>query len=197
MITFSNTDKEILNSCYQEFLKHLKEKLLTIQKQDVLNLIKLILNTLHEETFSENHSLTFSNDYNFLGFSSDMSLGMHIFYGIAACRHATEFLKDILDMLGITTSFLYIFVDEKENWQRATPPNANHIVLLFSYQNKEYLIDACNKFILEKHLDGSLSPLELTTASFSFTDENIQQVSHTLKKYYHLRNLGVSFVYDD
>jgi len=194
MLTFTQKDQELLLKSYHDFLVHLKSLFHELNGHSI-NTIMLFIQMMHDGKFSMGGTISFLNNYPFFPIPSSISEGIHIPYGIACCRHATWLCKDVLDLLGYSTSLFFVLEDG--SWKRATPTTANHIVLLYSFQNQNSLIDPANHLLLQILNTGDLKSLEFSFfPDFSFEDENIKKMGLTLKKYYHLRELGVQSIYD-
>lgn len=200
MLDLTPQDRQLINMNYQTFLLNLKSFLTSHVDKSSLIYAKAIINMLHQGNFSIDRTTTFSNDYPYLSLPSIPSEGVYVTYGVCCCRHATSLLKDSLDILGYKPTPLYIYIDEQGTWHKVTPPikKANHIVLLLTEENQEYLIDAANDFILKKLSNGNLIPTNLTphASILEYQDSSIDEIGKTLKKYYTYRNFGIEHVYD-
>lgn len=196
MLQFSFSDTEILKQRYSLLLLHLKETLSSYEDRS-LSLPFLIIQMLHEGIFSMEGHIIFSNDFSFFPISSKLSDGIHIPYGVACCRHATSFLKDVLDLFGFSLSYLYISVSPDGSWKKVVPSKANHVVLVYFYQGRKFILDAANRWIFEVLENQNLHLLNFEEQKTPlFQDEHISTIGLTLKKYYSLRELGVTYVYD-
>lgn len=197
MSNITNSDIDFINNKYKSFLYNLKEFLGNTSEID---LIKIIINNLHNGKFSINGTMRFDNDYNYIPLPQQLSNGVHITTGISCCRHANKFLFDILNSSCISPIIIYIFIDEKNMWHRVDPGKqyANHCALSLNINNHDYIVDATNKLILELKSNEELIqiPILSTNKLEEYHDTNIEDIAKTLKKYYTYRNLGIKTIYD-
>lgn len=144
-----------------------------------------------------NGTINFDNNYNYLGLPVEISQGVQVMYGICCCRHATEFLYNLLCILNFNPSLMYIWVNNNTGlWRKVNPKieKANHQVILL---NDKYIIDPANKFILQMQKNAKLILLdsEYIDQLGTYQEENIIVVGRVLKKYYTYRELGINTIY--
>lgn len=195
MINFTENDKEKIKNAYKTVLLNLKDYL---QQHDVkceLEYSKVVFSMLHSGCFSMDGTIHIDNDFNYLGLSSDISEGIQVMHGICCCRHATEFLYNLLNILNLNPSLMYIQTNNRTGeWHKTTPTKANHLTILL---NNQYIIDPINKFILEIQKGGELKLLDSDYLNVlkPYQEDNIIVIGKTLKKYYALRELDIKNVY--
>jgi len=180
-------------------LLNLKAYLQQYNIKNELEYSEIIFHMLHNGFFSINRTIQLDNDYEYLGLPVEMSQGVHVMYGMCCCRHATEYLYDILSLLNFRPSLMFIWVDKATGvWRKVNPAieKANHQTILLSDQNK-YILDPANNFILQIQEDGKLEALD--SKYFGkikyYQEDNISTIGRTLKKYYSYKDLGIENVY--
>lgn len=115
---------------------------------------------LHGDSFSRNGIVYFDNNYDYLGLPLDVSQGVQVMYGVCCCRHATEFLYNLLSILNFNPTLIFIFVDNSTGiWRKVNPiiEKANHQAILLE---DKYIIDLTNKFILQMQENGDLNLID-------------------------------------
>lgn len=111
MLNFMDEDKETVKNAYKMILLNLKDYLKNYDIKDEISYSKIIFNMLHNGFFSMNRTINFDNNYDYLELPSEISQGVQVMYGICCCRHATEFLYNLLCILNYNPSLIYIYVD--------------------------------------------------------------------------------------
>lgn len=200
MLNFTDSDKNEINNAYRNILLNLKSYLQQYNVKNELEYYKIIINMLHSGFFSMNRTIKFDNNYDYLELPSAISQGVHVMYGICCCRHATEFLYDLLRLLKFNPSMIYVWVDDINGiWRRVNPAmeKANHEAIISNNNDGEYIVDPANRFILQIESDGQLNQLDIgpfDNQSF-YQESNIEVVGKVLKKYYTYKKLGIKSVY--
>lgn len=192
------SDKEFIDSSYKDFLFDLKHFLHQLDNKDFLNYVRTIINMLHNGQFSLDGRIDFDNNYNYLYLPSIVSDGAYVMHGVCCCRHANALLNDILNILGFNPMLLYILIDENGNWHKESPNRANHLSLLINENEKEYILDAVNKLILQKEKNGDLISIDMKLKDNikDYYNSSVSDVGKVLKKYYTYRDIGIECVYD-
>ena len=199
MLHIKQDDQKIINNAYNNLLLKIKEYLQQYNLQNELEYSNKIISLLNQGIFSINHTLIFDNLYDYLDLPSQISNGVQVTYGICCCRHATEFLSDILHILNFNPEIIYFWLEKNSNtWHKVTPASqkANHEALIINHKNR-YLINPANNFILKIAEDGSLKSLNFSNPpnSIPFTSDYIPTIAKTLKKYYTYKELGIRTFY--
>ena len=197
MLNFTDSDKKVINDAYKIILLNLKYYLQQYDVKGELEYSKIIFCMLHGGFFSMNRTISFDNNYNYLGLPIEISQGVQVMYGICCCRHATTFLYNLLCTLKFNPSLIYVWIDNDTGlWRKVNPTTekANHIAILL---NNKYIIDPANKFILQMQKNGELILLdsEYPNQLGTYQEDNIVVIGKVLKKYYTYRNLGIKNVY--
>lgn len=197
MLNFIDSDKKKIQDAYKMILLNLKDYLQQYDVKDGISYSKIFFYMLHNGFFSINRKINFDNNYDYLGLSSDISQGVQVMYGICCCRHASEFLYDLLCVLNFNPSLIYIWVDNNTGfWRKVNPAieKANHQAVLF---NNKYIIDPANKFILQIQNNGELNLIDSEYLSHleTYKENNIAVIGKVLKKYYTYKELGIKSVY--
>lgn len=198
MLYLTNKDKKVINSSYKSFLTNFKQIIKSKSIHNGLDCSKLIIDMLQSGQFSMEQSIRFDNQFRYLDFPNISSDGIYVMYGVCCCRHASMLVYDILQTLGFSSSLLYIFIDESNNWHISKPLGANHLTVLLKDHDCEYILDPVNYYILKKEKNNTLTSLNLDILDpfTSYEDSNIQKIGKVLKKYYQLQKLGIDYVYD-
>lgn len=197
MLNFIDEDKEKIKNAYKIILLNLKNYLQQYDAKDEISYSKIVFKMLHNGLFSMNRTITFDNNYDYLGLPLEISQGVQVMHGICCCRHATEFLYNLLCMFNYNPSLLYIYVDNNTGvWRKVNPAidKANHQVILL---NDRYIIDSANKFILQIQKNGELKLMdsEYPDCLETYQENNITVVGNVLEKYYTYKRLGIRNVY--
>lgn len=198
MLNFTESDKKTVKDAYKMILLNLKDYLQQYDVKDGLEYSKIFFNMLHGGFFSVNRTINFDNNYDYLELPVEMSQGVQVMYGICCCRHATEFLYNLLCILNFNPSLIYIWVNTAAGiWRKVNPAieKANHQAILL---DNKCIIDPANKFILQMQKNGELTVLdsEYLGQLETYQENNIDIIEKVLKKYYTYRELGVKNVYD-
>lgn len=199
MLYLTTSDKSLLEKDYRTFLLSLKTNLSNSNIQNVLELYALINYLLRTGKFSWQETISYQSNFNYLALPN-MPEQLQVMYGIGCCRHINQLINDILLTLGFNSVIQYIRVDNTDTWHRATPKDANHLVVILKDNNKEYLLDAYNNFAFQI-IGTDLIPLNLPTPkclaiATKYPDDNIKEIGQVLKKYYNLQEYGIDYVYD-
>ena len=199
MLYLTTSDKSLLEKDYRTFLLSLKTNLSNSNIQNVLELYALINYLLRTGKFSWQETISYQPNFNYLALPN-MPEQLQVMYGIGCCRHINQLINDILLTLGLNSVIQYIRVDNTDTWHRATPKDANHLVVILKDNNKEYLLDAYNNFAFQI-IGTDLIPLNLPTPkelsiTTKYPDDNIKEIGQVLKKYYNLQEYGIDYVYD-
>lgn len=197
MLNFTDNDKKVLRDSYKNILINLKEYLKQYRVKDEIEYSKIFLNMLHSGLFSMNGKINFDNNFAYLGLPIDISQGVQVMYGVCCCRHAAEFLYNLLTILDFDPTLLYIFIDsDTRTWHRVNPAfeRANHQAIML--ENK-CIVDPSNKFILKTHDSGELTKLEssYTGQIKPYQEYEIATVGKVLKKYYTYKEMGIERAY--
>lgn len=120
-------------------------------------------------------------------------------YGVCCCRHAAEFLYDVLRIFNFHPSLMYIWIDSiTGDWRKVNPAieRANHQAVLI-HNDLQYIADPANQFLLEVQEDGKIQALdtECFVSPKFYQDDRVEVVGKVLKKYYTYRELGVERIY--
>lgn len=195
-MNFTYKDKENIKNYYESFLQNLKYQLKQ-NNNDLLTIVSTIMKCIQEGRFSIDESFKLDTKYNYIMLPSEISNGVHITLGISCCRHVNTFLYDILKELDYSPSLIYIFIDENNEWHMSAAKDANHLAVLVKYQEKEYICDVANNFISQIINNDLISQkLNYECSLEYFEDENINEITKILKKYYQYRSLGIKRIYD-
>lgn len=197
MLNFLDSDIKIINDNYRAMLLNLKDYLQHYNVRDVITYSEIVINMLHDGLFSMQRIIEFNNDYDYLNLPFQVSQGVQVTYGVCCCRHATEFMYNLLCILNFNPSLLYVYIDDKSGcWHRVNPQeeNANHQVILIDNQ---YIIDAVNRLILEINGNGELHPINFNYDDYvdNYHEDKIEVIGNVLEKYYTYKRLGVNSVY--
>ncbi len=198
MLELTVSDRNIIKSSYDLFLRNLYDFLKSSSANTGVEYARLIIGLLHSGKFGMSGTNICTNDYDFLHLANLDTDGLLVMYGVCCCRHATSLLYDVLIGLGIDCSLMYIFVGDGGTWKVTDVNSANHVVVKLEENGKEYLIDSINKFILEMLDNGELKQLEIEDdIDFdNYSDSNIEKIGKVLTKYYNLKRMGIEHVYD-
>lgn len=201
-VNLTSNDKEFIENLYKSFLINLKYLFKNKQIKNALDCYKILTMMLRNGQFSIEKRIDFNDNFKYLPLSNTNYSGIQVMYGICCCRHVSAFINDILTLLGFNTSLYYVQIDENNNWHPCSIIDANHVTILLKDNNKEYILDPTNNFILKKESDQSLtllnfdlSPLKIQQF-MNFEDENVKDIGKVLKKYYHLQKIGIKNIYD-
>ena len=195
MLNFIDEDKEKIKNAYKIILLNLKNYLQQYDAKDEISYSKIVFKMLHNGLFSMNRTINFDDKYDYLWLPSEISQGVQVIYGICCCRHATEFLYNLLCIFNYNPSLLYIYVDNNTAvWHKVNPAKANHQVI---WLNDRYIIDPANKFILQLQKNGELKHIdsEYPDCLEKYQETNINVVGNELEKYYKYKRLGIRNVY--
>ena len=197
MLNFMDEDKETVKNAYKMILLNLKDYLKNYDIKDEISYSKIIFNMLHNGFFSMNRTINFDNNYDYLELPSEISQGVQVMYGICCCRHATEFLYNLLCILNYNPSLIYIYVDNNTGlWHKVNPAieKANHQAILLG---NRYIIDPANKFILQIQKNGELRLIDSGYCNYlePYQETNITVIGNVLEKYYTYKRLGIKSVY--
>lgn len=204
MLQFTYNDKKEINEAYKIILFNLKSYLQQYHVESGLEYSKIIFYMLHNGFFSIDRKIRFDNYYNYLGLTSKISQGVQVMYGICCCRHATDFLYDLLCVLGFNPSRMFILIEDNTGiWRKVNPAiqKTNHIVIEYFEGKERYIIDPRNEFILQILENEELKQLDTkyfdSSKSYkdNYQDDNIAVVARILRKYYTCRELGVTSIY--
>lgn len=198
MLHFTEYDEKEIRNAYHNFLINLKKMIKEKDFESNLECAVEIMKMINSGYFSMNKTINFDSTFNYLPFSSNISEGIEVMYGIACCRHASALLNDILEMLGFSSSLLYILIDKDDNWHVSEAIKANHVTVLLKEIPFEYILDPRNKFVCKIENDKSLTQVNLNNDIVfpNYQDSLIQSIGKTLKKYYQLQDLGINHNYD-
>lgn len=202
MLELTKEDRNIINSSYKAFLYNLKYILKNNDIKSGIDYFGVLNNMFRTGKFCINEKITIDDKFNYFNASNIDYMAVQVMYGVCCCRHASSLFNDILQLLGFTTSLIYIYVDENNIWHHSSLLGANHIAVLLNENNCEYILDPANNFVLKKETDGSLISITLDISNQilrqfeNYYDPNIQNIGKTLKKYYNLQKLGIKYVYD-
>lgn len=203
-MNFTTKDIKETKAYYLKFLEQIKLFLLTNNIKDIETQFSVIYYLLKNAYLTDDYQMLFYDKYKFLSLPSDLSDGIQITMGICCCRHATEFLYDLLYLLDYKPKLLFIKIEANGDWLISNTHNANHVVVSIICDNKEIILDLLNDLIFTRTQDGNIKSLKikldcsLIATCNKYNDEaNIKSISKTLKKYYNLRNLGVKYVFDE
>lgn len=197
MLNFIDSDKKKVQDAYKMILLNLKNYLQQYNLINELEYSKIILDMLHNGFFSINGTINFDNNYDYLELPPEISQGVQVMYGICCCRHASEFLYNLLCILNFNPSLIYIWADNNTRiWRKVNPAieKANHQAVLF---DNNYIIDPANKFILQMQKNGELSLIDSECLDHieTYQEDNIAVIGKVLKKYYTYKELGIRSVY--
>lgn len=197
MLNFTENDKKIVKDSYKMILLNLKDYLQQYDVKDAITYSKIIFYMLHNGFFSMNRTINFDNNYDYLELPVKISQGVQVMYGICCCRHASEFLYNLLCTLDFNPSLIYIWVDnDMKLWRKVNPAKekTNHQAILL---NNNYIIDPANKFILQMQDSGELSLIDSEYLDHLeiYQEDNIDVIGRVLKKYYTYKELGIRSVY--
>ena len=157
---------------------------------------------LRNGQFSKDGIIDFDDNFNYLNLPNLDFIGTQVMYGKCCCRHISSFINDIMLLLGFNTSLCYVHTNKDGNWRLCTPLTANHVVILLIENNEEYILDPMNNLLLKKNVDNSFISQNFDISYIDiklfleFSDNNVQNISRVLKKYYHFRSMGINNVYD-
>ena len=199
MLDFAENDKKEIHDAYKAILHNLKYYLQQYNAEDILDYSKIIINMLHSGLLSFNGRIQIDDNYDYLNLPCSLSQGVHVMYGVCCCRHATDFVYDVLNILKLNPSIIWFWVDNSNGlWRKVDPitEKCNHKAILF---DNEYVIDPAKKFILRWEQDnGQLEKLDIRLSEElkKFQDDNIDVIAECLKKYYMCRKLGIERVYN-
>ena len=202
MLKLTNNDKEYIENSYKSFLSNLKCLFEKNNINSAIDCYKILSNMLRQGLFSNEGTINFDTNFNYLSLPNMDYIGIQVIDGVCCFRHVSEFLNDIMSLLGFSTSLYYIYIDNKDCFHPCAPIDANHVAILLTENLEEYILDPMNNFLLKKETDNSLTSLALDICSLDmkeflhFSDDNIQSISKVLKKYYHLHNIGIKHIYD-
>lgn len=198
MAKFTESDIFEINDSYKMLLSNLRDYLKQYNANGEIEYSKIIFNLLHGGILSMNGKVHFDAYYDYLALPSQISQGVHVTYGIICCRHATDFLYDLLCILEFNPTLVFYFVDEQLGiWRKVNPgvEKTNHKAILSS--DGTCIIDPANKFILQTEENGKVKSLdiEIDHDAEDYRDPNIETIGKILKKYYMYRELGIENVY--
>ncbi|MCI6266100.1 MAG: hypothetical protein MR598_04570 [Erysipelotrichaceae bacterium] len=202
---FTIKDKKEIKESYQLFLTNLKNFITKNDYHEIEKVFKIIRYLLENSYFTDKSEMMFDGKYPYLALPIELSEGVQVMNGICCCRHATELLNDLLNLLNYDSKMLYIFVDTENIWHRQKNGcHANHLVTSIKKENTELILDLENDFLFTVDSTGNIINLktELTLQDRinceKYQDkENIKRISKVLKKYYSLRNLGITHIYEE
>lgn len=197
MLNFTDDDKKVIKDAYKIILLNLKNYLQQYDAKDALEYSKIVFHMLHSGFFSINRTINFDNNFHYLGLPVEINQRVQVMYGICCCRHAAEFLYDLLCILNFHPSLIYILVDNETGlWYKVNPAieKANHQAILL---NNKYIIDPANKFILQMKKNGELILLDSEYLEHleTYQEDNIIVIGKILKKYYTYKELGIEHIY--
>ena len=199
MLYLTTKDKQTTEQSYQNFLLSLKENIMKYKPNNALDCYAIINQLLRSGKFSFTGEMCYSQTFKYLNLPN-LPESLQVMYGVACCRHINLLINDILKTLGFDVSLLYIKTDDTDTWHRATPSNANHVVVILKENGCEYLLDAFNNFTFQ--LIGNdlllldLPPIINDELLNKYPDDNVKEIGQVLKKYYTLQSYGVDYVYD-
>lgn len=202
MLKLTSDDKTFIENSYKSFLYNLIYLFKNSEINNALDCYKILCNMLRNGQFCIEGTISFNDSFEYLPLADMDYSGVQVMYGVCCCRHASEFIYDILALLGFNASIYYVHVDENKSWHPCPPVSANHVAILLIENTDEYILDPMNNFILRKGVDQSLIPLnsDISTLDMqkfvSFSDDRVQIIGRVLKKYYQLQSLGINHIYD-
>lgn len=146
-----------------------------------------------------------TDKYNYLGLPPELEDGIQVMTGICCCRHANNISFNILRQLGYDCKKTFFYVNnETGTWHEKTNAlGTNHIATSIQTTEKRIILDIYNDLIFStangktESLRQELTPEEMMICRKYNDEENITPIAKTLKKYYQLRELGITHVYDD
>lgn len=195
MINFTYEDKEKIKVAYQKILFNLQNYLEQYDVQSCQEYAQIFFKMLHNGFFSAGEKVQFTSDFDYLALPLELSQGVQVMYGVCCCRHATEFLYDILKALGFDVSIYLVWVNnETSTWHKVNPTleKANH-EMVFVKDRGNILLDPVNNFSLQILENGELKQFDrgFDRRLNYYQDDNIQTVQRVLKKYYSYQELGI------
>lgn len=205
-MNFTEKDIKEIKEAYLTFLHNLKMFLQVHHFDNIEKQFRVVQYLLVNGYFSENNPIIFDDQYQFLSLSTELGEAVQVMNGICCCRHANGLLIDLLRQLDYLCEELYIWIDEYGDWhKRKNVLGSNHVVTSVKYEEIELIIDLFNNFIFMIDSLGNTIPLtkeQLTIgdemACKTYNDQmNIKKISKVLKKYYTLRDLGITHVYEE
>lgn len=198
MLYLMSEDKEFIDISYKNFLLHLKSELESCRFKSRLDYSIEVIKMLQNGFFSKDRTILFDDTFKFLDLPNLISDGAQVMYGVACCRHASNLLNDVLQFSHFSSSLLYIFIDEKNDWHISSIKHANHVTVLLKDNNSEYILDPANGFVFKKVENQSIVLINVDFSNYftNYFDDNIQSIGKILKKYYGFQKLGIECVYD-
>lgn len=199
MLKLTNKDKETIEISYKTFLINIKNFIEMSCLTNGIECYKVLYKMLINGQFSIDRTMCFDTDFNYLNLPNIYSDGAQVMQGVCCCRYVSTLFNDILLLIGYNAALCYIYVDDNETWHITTAANSNHVVVLLKENNDEYILDPMNNLVLKKEYDNQLTLVDTNTVQnnyFIFSDNNVENIGKVLKKYYHLKSLGIDNIYD-
>jgi len=201
-MNITDKDIELLNDYYKQFLINLKEFLLNHSLNDI-NLTFNVLNyLLRNAKFTNEKEMIFKNRYNYFPLPSALSDGIQVMNGICCCRHANTLNYDILKTLGLKVKLQPILI-KNNTWIKLNNfVGGNHVITILEEEGITYNFDLVGGFQF-KNNNGELIFLntsinnQIKELCDTYEDkENIEGINRILNKYYNLRKIGVTSIYN-
>lgn len=203
---FNTKDTEIVTTSYLNFLQNLKNFILENDLRKVEKITPVIHYLLENGHFTEQPKMILTHQLDFLYPQSNIELGVQVMYGSYCCRHANTLFKNLLQQLEYqNVRIAFFLIGEHGTWKKLKNGHgANHLTASIFQNGEEIFLDAYNGYTFKTNKNSDVilldEPLTLEEKQIcdSYNDqENIKNISKVLKKYYHLRSLGINHIYDE
>lgn len=199
---FLQKDEALLIEAYDDFLYQLNRFFLDndcVFLEDVFQLFCLLFD-------NGNLSIkqpTKDTSYPYLPLPIQCSDGLQVMLGVCCCRHINGLFYDLLKSFHKDCELSYIFIDENNYWhKKENGCGANHVVVTAHERNTNFLFDVFNNYGFTVTENGDLHQLNSMKISDELINDyddshNVTTISKVLTKYYHLRDLGVTHLYEN
>lgn len=201
-MNFLQKDESLLIETYDDFLCRLNHFFLDnecVSLGDIFQLFCLLFDNGH---FSIKQP-TKDTSYPYLSLPIQCSDGLQVMLGVCCCRHVNGLFYDLLKSLHKNCDLSFFFIDENDCWHKKNNGcGANHIVVTAYENNTDFLFDAYNNFGFTITKDDDLEPLSFDSNPVHLLTQyddssNINKISKVLTKYYQLRDIGITHVYEE
>lgn len=201
-MNFLQRDETLLIEAYDNFLYHLNNFFVDngcVSLEDIFQLFSVLFDNGH---FSITRP-TKDTDYPYLAFPIRCSAGLQVMLGVCCCRHINGLFYDLLKSLHKNCELSFIFIDEDGCWyKKENGCGANHVVVTAQENNTDFLFDVYNNFGFTITKDDDLEPLSFDSSPAHLLSQyddssNINKISKVLTKYYQLRDIGITHVYEE
>ena len=201
----THNDRQILKATYLTFLKNLKDFIAMNNFNSEEKINTVIAWLLKNGYFTTEQKMDLNGSYDYLGLPSELEDGIQVMTGVCCCRHANNITYNILKELEYKCKLAFFYVDKQTGTWHEKPKvlGNNHVTISIKQPEIEIVLDTYNDLAFSI-TDGKIKSIrqELTSEEIAICrkyndQENIKSLAKALKRYYDLRRLGITHIYDE